>query len=82
MGSLVWTQACKILSLGPCSLQDCCAVSDSMGGGLSLLAPYEDAVGLLHEWGGEMEREADMEKPILCSSSAPKLLPPVYAGSY
>lgn len=48
---LVWTRACEASSGGPCSLWDCCVVSDSMGGRLSLLVPYEDTAGLIHGWG-------------------------------
>lgn len=35
-------------------------VSGSMGGRLSLLAPYDDTAGLLHGWGRD-GKEADME---------------------
>lgn len=43
-------------SQGPCSLGDCCAVSDSVGGRLSLLAPFEDATALLPAEGRDLKR--------------------------
>ena len=37
-------------SHGPCSLWACCAVRGSVGGRLSLLAPYDVTAGSLHGW--------------------------------
>lgn len=39
-------------SHGPCSLRACCAVRGSVGGRLSLLAPYDVTAGSLHGRGG------------------------------
>lgn len=53
----VWVLVCVASSQGPCSLGDCCAVSDSVGGRLSLLAPYEDTAASLPAKGGDLKRQ-------------------------
>lgn len=52
---------CASVSQGPRSLGDCCAVSDSVGGRLSLLAPYEDTTAFLLAKGGGFEETVNLE---------------------
>lgn len=61
-------------SRGPCSLGDCCAASDSVGGQVKLVSPVRG------HYSFASRRRARFEKAVNRSSLS-NLLPFVYAGS-